>query len=1059
MNTNQFASILTQSTKATIKGKKITASTQVQVSARDKTPPSKIFIKKAQEKQSPSKTQKSSVLIPTSKKPPKAPAPQNPPLPKPSKKSLTHKNQSSKLNSKTSELKDPEKSASGHSLIKPKLKSIIKSSLKKEKLKRIVKEKEKKAQKEKKEQKKMDLNNQNIQIRLENTKWKKVKLRHKYDWGIDQSRVNAREHSSERPTSRKAKSTERVRGNIEQLRDFLADQGKSFTHNRTLSHGSENSGPLKPKYYKNPKVIEYMKNKKMEIRQQQELENLQKAAQDLSKVGKLNRLDLIRKALRGKNKIKKVKKAKTSRKSKENSRLYSDDRPRDVYKLNLVYEPSKLNEYSEEESSREPSSIHTLQKYNGNLTERSVIPVTKVKNDYKNKAAIKIQAHIRRFLVQCRMNKEENSLSVDEIVKEILEKKKDSEYSECSENIPELIRMSGKKTLEILIPSDSSDLSDLENNEQGLNSEEIQYYENSEESKLIESPKFNHKIIHFDKFEVKEKNELKEKIVTMEAQLQTLEYLKQKEIQDLQTITEKAGMNSEVGSLLGEIIVKRYSQLSCLLEGTIHEAKISFLSKLNTEEKESFYSELGSKFETMTRFIDSDGEKIEEITEKIVKHTKFEDNRPGPVKSKQNLSYEDPVDTPQFSEILSSQAKFSPTNEYSIENLSIEEEPKEFSTLIIEDFQVSSATQSQNISNLSIISPKNYEKIYKNISVLQDNSGEFDGSLEDPAFETDHKSYTPDYLPERPSAPLNYFDSESQSPDTNPSPSVSKIQISQYEDSSCIEWIPNMPLEMTPELVVQLAETIILDIIDEHEAFDSDNWNTLKIRTDPESILCYSENIYKYCDIQSILTSLQTPTEKNPLTVLQQIHENLFDSTNTLNPITEHLNLNIYLTLEYHLDQTKKPDRPIYISEEVHSWLIEAEHIHNKLTFDSNNEALNKFKPSNLRALPLPFSWHQQKPQKIEKILEKVLTTVMNWSEFQVGKIYSAEMVNSSEVIDDDMFQQIREDNLAKMLVSEILENDTQWNNYEFEEIQTKIDLADDVVEYLSMELVAILKQ
>jgi len=83
----------------------------------------------------------------------------------------------------------------------------------------------------------------------------------------------------------------------------------------------------------------------------------------------------------------------------------------------------------------------------------------------------------------------------------------------------------------------------------------------------------------------------------------------------------------------------------------------------------------------------------------------------------------------------------------------------------------------------------------------------------------------------------------------------------------------------------------------------------------------------------------------------------------------------------------------------------------------------------------------------------------MNWSEFQVGKIYSAEMVNASEVIDDEMFQQMREDNLAKMLVSEILENDAQWNNYEFEEIQTKVDLADDVVEYLAMELVEILKQ
>lgn len=1068
MNTNQYPSILTQSSKVTIKGKKISPSTQVQVSGRDKTPPNKIFVKKVQEKPSPPKYQKNLTQMPKSKKPPKVPAPQiaQTSATKVLKKSSTLKKQSLKPTSKTSELKDPEKSASGPSLLKPKLKTIIKSSLKKEKLMRNLKEKEKKAQREKKEQKKIELNIQNNQIRIENTKWKKVKLRHKCEWGMDQSRVNVREHSSERPTSRKAKSTERVRGYAENIREYLADQGKSFTHNRTLSHGSENSGPLKPKYYKNPKILEYMKNKKIEIKQQQELENLQKVAQDMSKVSKLNRLELIRKALKCKNKVKKVKKAKTSRKSKENSGLDSDDRPKDIYKLNLVYEPSKLNDFSEADSSRELNSINTSRKYPGYLTERSMIPAPPLKNDLKNQAAIKIQSHIRRFLVQCRLNKEESSLSADEIVKEILEHKN---FTDSSEDMPELLRMPGKKTLEIVIPSDSSELSDLDKSERGIISEDFEFYDESEGSdnekfreknkKTEENPKVEEKLAKADN-ESLDKNELKERIVTMEAQLQTLEYLKQKEINDLQNITEKTGMNSEIGQLLGEIIVKRYSQLSSLLEGSIHDAKDDFFNRLNNEEKESFYSELGNKFETMTKFIDSEGEKIGKITEKIVKQSKFDKKLSIPVKSQQNISCEEPVDTPQFSAIFSPQAKFSPTDEGSLDNLSVEEEePKEFSTLIIEDFQVSSATQSQNISNLSVISPKNYDKIYKNISVLQANVAEYGEVLQDFENEGNDKSYTPDYLPERPSAPLNYFDSESQSPDTNPSPSVSKIQHSQYEDSSCIEWIPSMQIEITPELVSELAENIILDIIDEHEAFNSDNWDVLKIQTDPESVLTYSENIYKFCNINQILESVQKPREKNPLSVLQQIHENLFDTSNTLAPLPENLNLNLYLYLENNIDQTKKTDRPIYVSDEVHSWLIEAEHIHNKLIFDANNEALEKFRPSDLRTLPLPFSWHLQKPKKHQKILENVLMAVANWSEFKVGKIYSSEMVNSSVVIDDEMFQQIRENNLAKMLISEIIESDCEWNNFEFEEIQTKIDLADDVVEFLSQELVNILNQ
>ena len=318
------------------------------------------------------------------------------------------------------------------------------------------------------------------------------------------------------------------------------------------------------------------------------------------------------------------------------------------------------------------------------------------------------------------------------------------------------------------------------------------------------------------------------------------------------------------------------------------------------------------------------------------------------------------------------------------------------------------------------------------------------------------KSHSPDnYIPERPSAPLNYIDCSSQSPDTNSSPSVSKINSVQFDDSSCIEWAANMQLDISPELVSQLAECILLDIIGEHEVFSSQNWDVLRIRTDPEAVLNYSENIYKYCDIDDVFESVKAPAENNRMNVLQFIRENLAHLVKP--PFCEILNLNVYLALEYHLDQIKKPERPDFVSEEVYAWLIEAEHIHNKLIFDANNEALTKFRPKSLDAVPWVFKPSKRASFNEEGVLERALNLVTCWSQNQVGKIFNSDLVNSSQLVDDEMFQQIRDENLSKMLAQEIIEDDSLWLDYEFEELQTKIDLADDVVEFLSQELVNIL--
>ena len=1012
--------------EASIKGKKITPAAQVQVSNRDKTPPNRIFVKKVQDKPSPTKQTKISENPGTLKKYSKVLSTEKVSS-KTSKKASSSKQKSSKPVSKTSEIKDDDKPFPVPSIQKPKLRSIIKSSLKKEKLHKIIKEKEKKAQNYKKEQKKLDTQLHNIQIRLENKKWKKVKLHHKHDWGIDQTRLNPREHSSERPTSRKAKSTERVRNN-ENIRETLHDQGRSFLHNRTLSQGSDSTSHVRSKL-RDPRVMEFMKNKKNELKQQQELESLQKVAQDSRKFNDLNKLELLRKALRVKGFKKKVKKAKTSRKSKDSSRVYNESKSK-LQKLNLVYEPSKFADSSAESSSRQARSCLSCLNVPGKMTDRSNYQISWGKSDKRTQAAVKIQAHVRRFLVQRRIFEQmQSSMSTDEIVKEILEKKMDSATSEL-EFLQEkgLNRNSAKKLLEISIPSSSSShFSDSKQDEDLLHSEKS------------------------------DKIETKEKVIKMEAQLQALNYLKEKEIQDMKNIAINAGIDSEVGRMLSEIVMKRYSQLSSLLEGSISEAKEEILNEMDEEEKLEYFSEIQEKKQIMTKFIENSEKDLKKPHKAPAGESETRPVRIITSKSALNDDSQNPVDTPQFSAILSPQHNISPSHDYSIQNLTMEACVfRELSNTISEDLQSSNLNLSSEVSIQKSDSPQPFDQIYKNISVLQETSFELCSSLPAPNPTKCPKSHSPDnYIPERPSAPLNYIDSTSQSPESNPSPSVSKINSVQFDDSSCIEWTASLQLEVTPELVSQLAECILLEIIGEHEVFSNQNWDVLRIRTDPEMVLNYSENIYKYCDIDEVFQLVKVPAERNRLSVFRIIRENLYDLVKPV--FCEILNLNVYLALEYHLDQVKKPNKPDFVSEEVHAWLIEAEHIHNKLVFDANNEALSAFRPKSLEIVPWACRAVRRSGLVDERVLEQVLNCVTCWSQYQVGKIFNSDLVNSSQVIDEETLQHIREENLSKVLAQEILEDDVQWQDFEFEELQTKIDLADELVEYLSQELVNIL--
>ena len=63
-------------------------------------------------------------------------------------------------------------------------------------------------------------------------------------------------------------------------------------------------------------------------------------------------------------------------------------------------------------------------------------------------------------------------------------------------------------------------------------------------------------------------------------------------------------------------------------------------------------------------------------------------------------------------------------------------------------------------------------------------------------------------------------------------------------------------------------------------------------------------------------------------------------------------------------------------------------------------------------------------------------------------------MILSNGDLDDDLLQDIREETLANVIRKDILDNEWIWTDYEFEETQTKFDIADMVLSELVSEFI-----
>jgi hypothetical protein len=57
-------------------------------------------------------------------------------------------------------------------------------------------------------------------------------------------------------------------------------------------------------------------------------------------------------------------------------------------------------------------------------------------------------------------------------------------------------------------------------------------------------------------------------------------------------------------------------------------------------------------------------------------------------------------------------------------------------------------------------------------------------------------------------------------------------------------------------------------------------------------------------------------------------------------------------------------------------------------------------------------------------------------------------------MFDEELFVEVREKRLAGLLAGDVMDNEEQWLNYEYEETQVKIDASDMVLEHLIQEAI-----
>ena len=265
------------------------------------------------------------------------------------------------------------------------------------------------------------------------------------------------------------------------------------------------------------------------------------------------------------------------------------------------------------------------------------------------------------------------------------------------------------------------------------------------------------------------------------------------------------------------------------------------------------------------------------------------------------------------------------------------------------------------------------------------------------------------------------------------------------------------PSVLSANFILSLSETIIsrmmLEVMglymgDQDSSNKSNQSISSKISKRPKKSidkdpLSYIDQLFFQMPELDLKLKLMQSVYINPFDLLIQIQVNERTYTDFINFSSCIFPETIFEALVY--------NRSSQVSDEL---IRDLQQAHDKMLFDSCNEILQEFRPYKQYGEPPPWSWakrvmNEEKPNIVE-IRKELENTVWNMNEYEAGKIFD---MSFNEIGgDNEAIQNLREEKIGSLIIQSIVGGDKDWVDYEFEEAQVCIDLADWVFDLLAGE-------
>ena len=262
---------------------------------------------------------------------------------------------------------------------------------------------------------------------------------------------------------------------------------------------------------------------------------------------------------------------------------------------------------------------------------------------------------------------------------------------------------------------------------------------------------------------------------------------------------------------------------------------------------------------------------------------------------------------------------------------------------------------------------------------------------------------------------------------------------------------------VTASMISEISETLLQQFLEEELYPYKLHRTQLSIDKDPGAIQKLLECLLPadQAKVHGLQQVISKPLVKNPLKMLADMQ--VGDKIDTVywdcSMCPAILSPSLFAEL---VNRRQASDRPGSEGTDLH----ESQVVHDKLIFDNCNEFLQSYRPYGLLGLPMPWSTSHRvlKPADydFDQIFYALRDNLYKLSVFSAGKIPDQSFLAPGN--SEELLQKNRDEKIGALIAGDIVNNGEVWVNYEYEEIQTIIDVADIALDQLLLEVIKIVQ-